>query len=183
VIIQARGPNKKYEEPYRLYNFDVFEYELNSPMALYGSIPYMTVHNANRDLGFLWFNSAEMWVDVERDANSIHSHWMVESGQMDVFLLLGPNSNQIQLQLKALTGSPAMPQLFATAYHQCRWNYNDEEDVANVNAKFDDFNIPYDVLWLDIEHTIGKQYFTWDAAKFPNPEKMQESLASSGRKV
>ena len=31
-------------EPYRLFNLDVFEYELNSPMALYGSMPYMLAH-------------------------------------------------------------------------------------------------------------------------------------------
>jgi len=29
-------------EPYRLYNTDVFEYELDSPMALYGAVPFMT---------------------------------------------------------------------------------------------------------------------------------------------
>ena len=32
------------EEPYRLFNLDVFEYELNSKMALYGSIPFMLAH-------------------------------------------------------------------------------------------------------------------------------------------
>lgn len=31
-------------DPYRLYNLDVFEYELNNPMALYGSIPFMLAH-------------------------------------------------------------------------------------------------------------------------------------------
>ena len=31
-------------EPYRLYNLDVFEYELDSRMALYGSIPVMLAH-------------------------------------------------------------------------------------------------------------------------------------------
>ena len=24
-----------------------------------------------------------------------------------------------------------------------------------------------DVMWLDIEHTDGKKYFTWDGRKFP----------------
>ncbi|KAJ4828524.1 hypothetical protein Tsubulata_002852 [Turnera subulata] len=28
-----------------------------------------------------------------------------------------------------------MPPLFSTAYHQCRWNYRDVEDVENVDAK------------------------------------------------
>lgn len=31
-------------EPYRLYNLDVFEYELYNKMALYGSIPFMLAH-------------------------------------------------------------------------------------------------------------------------------------------
>lgn len=32
------------KEPYRLFNLDVFEYDLNNGMALYGSIPYMLAH-------------------------------------------------------------------------------------------------------------------------------------------
>lgn len=48
-------------------------------------------------------------------------------------------------------------QLFSLGYHQCRWNYNDEEDVRQVNENFDVHDIPMDVLWLDIEHTDGKR--------------------------
>jgi alpha 1,3-glucosidase len=33
-------------DPYRLYNLDVFEYELWNPMALYASIPMMVSHGA-----------------------------------------------------------------------------------------------------------------------------------------
>lgn len=74
-------------EPYRLYNLDVFEYDLNCPMALYGSVPYMVrifkscgiilkadgkeifllkvAVNSKRTVGMLWLNSAETWVDIE----------------------------------------------------------------------------------------------------------------------
>jgi len=31
-------------DPYRLYNLDVFEYELYNAMALYGSVPYLIAH-------------------------------------------------------------------------------------------------------------------------------------------
>lgn len=31
-------------EPYRLYNLDVFEYDLDSPMSLYGAVPYVIAH-------------------------------------------------------------------------------------------------------------------------------------------
>lgn len=49
-------------------------------------------------------------------------------------------------------------QLFSLGYHQCRWNYNDEEDVRQVNENFDLHDLPMDVMWLDIEHTDGKRY-------------------------
>ena len=70
--------------------------------------------------------------------------------------------------------------MFGVAYHQCRWNYNDEEDVKTVDAGFDEHDIPYDVIWLDIEHTDGKKYMTWDHTKFPNPEEMITKIASKG---
>lgn len=31
-------------DPYRLYNLDVFEYEVDSVMALYGAIPFIMAH-------------------------------------------------------------------------------------------------------------------------------------------
>lgn len=31
-------------DPYRLFNLDIFEYDIKNPMALYGSVPYMLAH-------------------------------------------------------------------------------------------------------------------------------------------
>jgi alpha 1,3-glucosidase len=75
------------------------------------------------------------------------------------------------------------PPEFSLAYHQCRWNYLDQEDVLQVDANFDHYDIPYDVIWLDIDHTIERRYFTWDLPKFPDPISMQHTLGSKGRKV
>ena len=49
--------------------------------------------------------------------------------------------------------------------------------------KFEELDYPYDVLWLDIEHTDGKRYFTWDKNLFPHPTSMQEKLWSQGRRM
>lgn len=40
-----------------------------------------------------------------------------------------------------------------------------------------------DVIWLDIEHTDGKKYFTWDQNKFAHPKEMIDNVATSGRKM
>ena len=59
------GRAEKEREPYRLYNLDVFEYELDETMALYASIPYMLArHSEGMFSGIFWVNAAETWVDV-----------------------------------------------------------------------------------------------------------------------
>eukprot|EP01127_Copromyxa_protea_P000567 TRINITY_DN10485_c0_g1_i1.p1 TRINITY_DN10485_c0_g1~~TRINITY_DN10485_c0_g1_i1.p1 ORF type:complete len:926 (+),score=200.54 TRINITY_DN10485_c0_g1_i1:399-2780(+) len=202
ALKDTTGPNAAYTDPYRLYNFDIFEYELDNPMALYGHVPFMMAHSTNQTVGVFWLNAAETWVDVEKSASSgvvdgilksffgnkdevktVNSHWMSESGIIDVFFFVGPTPKDVFRQFTSLVGRQELPPLFSVAYHQCRWNYQDEADVKSVNGNFESYDIPYDVLWLDIEHTDGKRYFTWDSKTFPNPEKMINDMSSFGRKM
>jgi alpha 1,3-glucosidase len=59
----------------------------------------------------------------------------------------------------------------------------DTMDVRQVHDGFESNEIPLDVLWLDIEHTDEKKYFTWHSKKFEDPSAMQTELAKLGRKV
>jgi alpha 1,3-glucosidase len=199
----TKGPNIN-SEPYRLFNLDVFEYLDESPFGLYGSVPVMVSHSKKQTVGFFLLNAAEMQIDVlapgweqagieqvgdESSAGKrsideekrVDTHWIAESGVFDAFLFVGPSPKDVVAQYCAVTGTSAIPQLFSTAYHQCRWNYKDEADVAGVDAGFDEHDIPYDTIWLDIEHTDGKKYFTWDKNLFPNPKEMQNKIGAKGR--
>lgn len=40
-----------------------------------------------------------------------------------------------------------------------------------------------DAIWLDIDSTRDKRYFTWDYNNFPDPTGLQNNLASTGRKL
>jgi alpha-glucosidase (family GH31 glycosyl hydrolase) len=40
--------------------------------------------------------------------------------------------------------------------------------------------LPCDAVWLDIEMTERKKYFTWDKHRFPNPKQMVEQLRQNG---
>lgn len=133
-------------------------------------------------------------------------HWVSESGVIDCRVLLGPSPQQLFSQYAQVTGvnadlifhyclscdadaTPprsgyqALPPLFALGYHQCRYSYEDEADVKAVDAGFDQHGIPYDVIWLDIDHTDDKRYFTWDPARFPEPVRLQRHLEAKKRKV
>jgi alpha 1,3-glucosidase len=88
------------------------------------------------------------------------SHWVSESGEVDFFMISGPSAKDVFSKFTSLTGRQDLPPLFALGYHQCRWNYRDEKDVAKVESTFEQLDYPVDVIWLDIEHTDGKRYFT-----------------------
>jgi len=180
------GKEAHYKEPYRLYNLDVFEYELDETMALYGEVPLIISQSLQGGtIGVFWFNPTETFVDVENTngGNGTKTHWMSESGVIDLFFLPGPNPAAFYGQYARLTGRMSLPPMFALGYHQCRWNYRDQDDIYSVHEKFEELDYPYDVLWLDIEHTDEKKYFTWDENLFPNPTAMQEKLNSQGRQM
>mmetsp|Transcript_10527 Transcript_10527/g.27890 ORF Transcript_10527/g.27890 Transcript_10527/m.27890 type:complete len:1009 (+) Transcript_10527:124-3150(+) len=184
-----------YEEPYRFFNLDVFEYELDEPMALYGTIPILwAVHQGSGNepsvtSGFLWINPSETFVKLERldqgapaGTGPAHAWWVSESGLLDVAVFVGPTPGYVSQQFHALTGFAPIPPMWALGKHQCRWNYMSEKDVATVDSSYDKYDIPYDVIWLDIEHTNGKAYFTWNDANFPTPDKMVQKISDKRRK-
>lgn len=52
-------------EAYRLYNLDVFGYDINSRLGLYGSVPFLLAHKPERTAGVFWLNASETLVDVK----------------------------------------------------------------------------------------------------------------------
>jgi len=183
ALLDSFGDKAHMKNPYRLYNLDVFKYELDEPMALYGSIPFVVSHSSRSTSGIYWNSAAETFVDVFQSVGGRSVHFMTESGVLDAFLFPGPTINDVLRNYCSVVGFPQLPQLFAIGYHQCRWNYNDEQDVVAVGNGFEMHDMPYDVIWLDIEHTDGKKYFTWDKTKFPNIGRMLGELDVKGRKM
>ncbi|TIC73206.1 glycoside hydrolase family 31 protein [Wallemia mellicola] len=175
---------KPYTEPYRLYNLDVFEYEANSPMALYGSVPLMHAHSPRSSLAVFLLSAAEMWIDVKHPTKeSTSTQWISESGIIDLFLIPGPTIEDVFSQYASLTGVSQMPQEFSLGHHQCRWNYFTSKDMLGVVSGYDSIDAPVDVIWLDIEYSDGHKYFMWDKKKFPDPVDMVNKIASKGRKT
>ena len=93
-------------------------------MALYGSIPYMVAHSAHSTVGLFFNNAAEMWIDIKSsksmlgslislfktgDVPTTETHWIAESGIIDMFVMLGPNPHDVSMQYSILTGTPTLP--------------------------------------------------------------------------
>lgn len=146
-----------FTDPYRLMNTDVFEYDYDSPMALYGSVPLMHAQAPGSSVAIFWLSGSETWIDIQKRPSKLsptpkmgeggssgvdtHTHWMSESGILDLFIYLGPTAEKNLELFTGMVGRTALPQLFAIGYHQCRWNYLTTDDVLNVDAKFDEEDV------------------------------------------
>lgn len=178
------GKDPKYTDPYRLWNSDVFEYGADSVMSLYGSIPLLHAHSADSTVAVFNALASETYIDISHPTpKSTETHWISESGILDLFLLPGPTPETIFAQYARLTGTTAMPAHWALGYHQCRWNYVSSDDVRSVQRRFDEEDIPVDVFWLDIDYSPDHKYFIWKDKEFPDPVEMTNDVAANGRKV
>ncbi|KAF5365000.1 hypothetical protein D9757_011430 [Collybiopsis confluens] len=178
------GESPSYSDPFRLYNADVFEYLASSPMSLYGSIPVMHAHSADSTVGLFNAVGSETWIDISYPSEkSTQTHWISESGIMDISLLPGPTPEDVFAQYARLTGTTALPPHWSLGYHQCRWNYVSSEDVRTVQKRFDEEDMPVDVFWLDIEYAQDHKYFIWEPKTFPDPVEMTNDVAANARKM
>ncbi|KAK7196128.1 alpha glucosidase II subunit [Novymonas esmeraldas] len=171
---------------YEMYNTDAFQYPLNSTVALYGAVPFIMAYAPHDTCGVLFLNPSDTRVHIGADDDAAAApscRWQPEVGVIDIFFLSGPTPAKVQRQHASLTGATVMPPYFSLGLHQCRWNYLNTKDSLAVDEGFDAHNMPYDTLWLDIEHTDKKKYFTWDSYTFPDPAVLTSALASKGRKL
>ncbi|KAJ8949575.1 hypothetical protein NQ318_016206 [Aromia moschata] len=169
-------------DPFRLRNSDTANYETDSPMALYGSVPVIYGNTGSALFGIFLHNAAEQWVDISY-ANTPSAYFMVESGTLDFFVMLGPGPTEVIRQFTSLTGVAHMPQLWTLGYHQCRFTYTSQEEVKDVVAQMDNHDFPMDAVWLDDGHSNGNRYFEWNPENFSDPVEMQKYISATGRKI
>ena len=116
-------------EPYRLMNLDVFEFLLDHPMGLYGSVPFLHAAGPAGAQGVLWLNPSETWVDVgcqaaegaggaegAEGAEGACSHFFSAAGVIDAFLFHGAAPPDVTRQHAALTGTTPLPPYSALGY-------------------------------------------------------------------
>ena len=178
----------KPEEPIRLFNSDSNKYEANNPVHLYGSVPFLICHSPSICCGLFWINSSDTYasinsVDSSASANNCEGRkisFLSETGFVD-FVLFSGTFDLILNSYSILTGRPFMPPLFSFGYHQCKWGYLTQDEVESVMKGLDDFSIPYDAIWLDVDHLKKFSPFEVDEKNFPNLDQLCEKLDNDKR--
>jgi len=175
----------KKDLPYRFYNLDIFGYAALSRNGVYGCIPIMVTRKKESPtwVSLFWQNGSETYLEVHKEQEHSDTFWLSERGNLEAYVFVNNSTKEHFESISNVVGKCAMPQYFSLGYHQSRYSYNDQQDVLSVNQKFNEHEIPYDTITLDIDHTNEMRYFTWNYDLYPDPIVMQETLERDGRKL
>ena len=172
---------------YHFYNIDVFKYDFNQFNSIYGSIPYIMSFSYGGTIfsGFYWNNPSETFISLKSTNEGKQLIYLSESGIFDFSFFASLNLEHYYKSLNEYIGQTPIPNIFALGYHQSRFSYEDLEEVKIIDDKFDKYEVPYDSIWLDIDHTDNKKYFHYDIKKFPKEKTKNffNELNEKGRKV
>ena len=172
---------------YHFYNIDVFKYDYNQYNSIYGSIPYIMTYSYGGNIisGFYWNNPSETFISIKTNNEGKKLLFLSEGAIFDISFFGSLNINHYYKTLKEYIGETPIPNIFSIGYHQSRFSYEDLEDTQIIDKKFDDYNIPYESIWFDIDHTDSKKYFTYDIKKYPaeHMKNFLDILDKKGRKA
>jgi alpha-glucosidase len=168
---------------YTCWTTDEYEHQGPSTDALYLAIPFfLALDAAGRSYGLLLnttYRSVFDMSDIE------HGRYQLEvaGGELDYYLIYGPEPAQVIERYTQITGRMPLPPRWALGYHQSRWSYETADCVREIAAQFRRRGIPADAINLDIDYMDGYRIFTWDRARFPDPAGLSAELGQQGFKV
>lgn len=160
---------------------------------LYASIPYLLLKQDGGYVGILVNNPYPVFMNLGAeenianlmDANEADTRKLLVGsydGMPDVYFIVGKDAKEVTRKLQRLCGITPMPPLWALGNHQCRFGYRDLADLEELDEKFDEYEIPCDGLWLDIDYMDGFRVFTVNDG-FDDYARRIGKLQGKGRKI
>lgn len=185
----------------KFWNTDVFadfhwkEVFDDRPDPLYASIPYLIIKRGTHWIGLLLDNPHAAFISTgasikigggQMDLGASSERVLAigaENGEPDLFILVADSLAALTRKFQRLVGNTPLPPAWALGYHQCRWGYQSEQDLRELDKGFRQHGIPCDGLWIDIDYMVAFKVFTFNRKHFPSLRKTLKALEKSGRKL
>ncbi|KAF9414217.1 hypothetical protein BGZ94_000466 [Podila epigama] len=148
---------------------------------LYGSHPfYLEMRNGTAHGVFLR-NSNGMDVVI----SPAKLTYKVIGGIFDFTFFLGPSPVDVINQYTELIGRPHMPPAWAMGFHQCRYGYENINQVEKVLQRYREEDLPLDGVWIDIDYMENYKDFTFDELRFPTTrmQRLADILAATNQSI
>lgn len=166
---------------FEMWNSDTPGY-VEGTDPIYQSVPFYLGWEDGRSYGLFYDNSFRSRFDLGHSGQEA-ARYDAEGGELNYYFFYGPSMKKVIGRYTELTGRMPMPPLWALGNQQCRYSYYPDSMVEAIAADYRRYNLPLDVLYLDIHYMDGYRVFTWNPQRFPDPGALLGRLAAQGVKV
>lgn len=176
---------------FRLTNLDPMGFDAETSDPLYKSIPYLLIADEQgRCHGAFYDSSTDLTFDLGQELDNYHGlyrHMVAEAGDLDLWMIAGPDPLTVTRRFTWLTGRPALMPRWSLGYSGSTMHYTDAPDAAAQMARFLDLCAGHDIGCTSFHLSSGytsigaKRYvFHWNRDKFPDPAGFVASYAAAG---
>lgn len=173
-----------------------FDPEFGEP--LYKHIPFYirTNENSLHALGLFYNNSYDSIFDMGNERSGYwdsYCYYQTEGGDIDLFLLDGPDMASVLDRYTFLTGRQAMPTkqslgFTASTMYYAELEQDCDQEIYKVIQKHFDEDIYIDNFWLASGYSSGEKdnlryTFNWNKKRFPDPEGFFAKMNQMGINV
>ena len=165
---------------------------------MYKHIPFYIRFNENNKhaLGMFYNNSYDCVFDMGQEISGYwerYCYYQTDGGDIDLFLINGPDIKSIIERYTWLTGRTILPTKQSLGYCASTMYYaeleeNCDEEIYKVIDKHFREKIYIDNFWLASGYSSGENdglryTFNWNKKRFPNPEKFFARMNAMGINV
>ena len=169
---EVTGPLKRNGRKISLWNIDTPAYGVDGGSHLYQSHPWVMGLRADGSaFGIIADNTWRQTISTDQDVV-----FESDGPAFRVVIIERPNVQQLMQALADLTGHMELPPLWSLGYHQCRHTYYPDGRVMEVADLLRKYQIPSDVIWMDIDYMDGYRIFTFNPDGFSNPLRLNDYL-------
>ena len=166
-----------------LYNKAHYGYTTSSNQMYFGLSAVMS----SKNYSVLFDNTASGELDIGK-TNSDELLFKAQGGRASYIMVLGENLEDTVTNTVAVTGKQPLPPRWLLGNFASRFGHKSQNEVMDVVDAFNTQDIPVDAVVLDL-YWFGKDIkghmgnLSWDAATFPEPEKMISELRAQDVKT
>src|ERR1700681_4489545 len=146
---------------------------------LYASIPFTLVLSETRAWGLFLDSTTRVEFDLAHD-DPQRAWFGAGSGDLVYYVFCSPTPADVLARYTDLTGHTPLPPVWALGAGQSRFSYETAEEVRQMALTFRERDIPCDTLYLDSDCMDGYRVFTWERARFPDPQGLCSELREMG---
>ena len=177
------GYLNKRHYAYDNWNTDNPDPQVESFTRLYKSIPILLGLKNGHPYGIFFDNTYRNHIDLGKESNNYY-YYSADNGNLDYYVIGGASLKAVVTNYTYLTGRVPMPQKWTLGYQQSRWGYSvSQKQVEKIAENLRKYDLPCDVLHLDIDYMKGYRVFTWRKDTYEAPEEFIKKMRKLGFRI